>query len=109
MDAILKIRLADNDRIICGPGTEMLFDAIDLTGSVRGASEKTGMSYTKAWKIIHDAEANTGKTLVIRKNGGRSGGKAELTDDARKLLMLYREVSSRINEEAGRIMREISR
>ena len=96
MDAILKIKLMDDDEVLCGPGTEMLFDAIVESGSVRRAAEKTGMSYTKAWKIIHDAEEASGKILVERNTGGRDGGSATLTDDARKLIALYKDVRDRL-------------
>ena len=95
MDALLKIRLTDDEkRVLCGPGTEMLFTAIDETGSVRRAAEKTGMSYTKAWKIIHDAESASSRLLVQRNTGGRDGGSAFLTEDARRLISLYRELET---------------
>ena len=107
MDAILKIRLADGDRILCGPGTEMLFDAIEETGSVRRVAAATGMSYTKAWKIIHDAESASGKVLVERSNGGRDGGCASLTDDARSLMALYKSFSRKLTEAKDSIIKEM--
>lgn len=106
MDAILKIRLTDDDKILCGPGTEMLFDAIEQTGSVRRAAEKTGMSYTKAWKIIHDAEDAAAKVLIQRNPGGRDGGGAYLTDDAKKLMATYKDICSKIEKAKARIIKD---
>ena len=71
------------------------------------AAEKTGMSYTKAWKIIHDAESASGKVLVERSNGGRDGGCASLTDDARSLMALYKSFSRKLTEAKDSIIKEM--
>lgn len=108
MDALLKIRLTDDEkRVLCGPGTEMLFTAIDETESVRRAAEKTGMSYTKAWKIIHDAESASSRLLVQRNTGGRDGGSAFLTEDARRLISLYREISEKLETAKREIIKGV--
>ena len=57
MDAALLLKLKDNNGIaFFGPGVAELFALIDETGSVRHASEKMGLSYSKAWKMIHGTE-----------------------------------------------------
>ncbi len=104
MDAIIKVRLINENGVICGPGTEMLFKAIAETGSVRRAAEKTDMSYTKAWKIIHDAENNTGLSLIKRNTGGRDGGSASLTENAVRLLEQYNHVVLEIEKAKCAVM-----
>ena len=89
MDALLKIRLTNENGVIFGPGTLMLFNAIERTGSVKAAAEDTGMSYSKAWTIIRDAERNTGSRLVERSNGGKDGGMASITEEGKKLMGRY--------------------
>ena len=104
MDALLKIRLTNENGVIFGPGTLMLFDAIDRTGSVRAAAEDTGMSYSKAWKIIRDAERNTGMRLVERSNGGKDGGAASITEDGRKLIGRYIAIRDELEKAKEEIM-----
>ena len=105
MDALIKLRLTNDNGIVCGPGTVMLFDAIEKTGSVRGAAEYAGMSYSKAWKIIRDAERNTGANLIERSNGGINGGRAGLTDEAADLVGKYRRIAAELDAAAEEILR----
>ena len=46
-----------------------LLKQIRSLGSVREASEKTGISYSKAWTMIRTAEEETGAELVGRRAG----------------------------------------
>ena len=87
MDAKLLLKLTDNDgNPFFGPGVAELLSLIDETGSVRHASEEMGLSYSKAWKMIRGTEKATGKEAVKRQQGGKGGGKAELTESGKKLL-----------------------
>lgn len=106
MDAALLLKLTDdNGTPFFGPGVAELFALIDETGSVRHASEKMGLSYSKAWKMIRGTEKATGKEAVVRTQGGKGGGKAELTESGRKLLKsftaLEKEMKSHLMEIAG--------
>jgi molybdate transport system regulatory protein len=44
------------------------------------------MSYSKAWRIMHEVEERLGVTLFERSVGGADGGGSRLTDDGRLLL-----------------------
>ena len=90
MKAIAKLRFIDDEgnNIFCS-GAEELFQLIDETGSVRHAADKMGLSYSKAWKIIKRIEDATGKIAIKRSQGGKGGGKAELSEDGRRLLEEY--------------------
>ena len=66
----VKVSLAVN-RSFFGPGAVTLLTQIDRLGSVREACAKTGMSYSKGWKLIHTAEEETGWKIVERMSGRR--------------------------------------
>ena len=90
MNVQLLLKFTDNDgNPFFGPGVAELFSLIDETGSVRHASEKMGLSYSKAWKMIRGTEKALGKEAVVRTQGGKGGGKAELTESGKALLDLF--------------------
>lgn len=70
-------------------GTAALLRQIDHLGSVREACEKTGISYSKGWSILHEAESGFGAGLVNRQKGGGHGGEAWVTEKGRDLLEKY--------------------
>ncbi len=91
MDAKLLIKLTDDGGTpFFGPGVAQLFTFIEETGSVRHASERMGLSYSKAWKMIRGTEKAIGCDAVVRTQGGKGGGKAELTESGIRLLEGFR-------------------
>ena len=107
MKAIAKLRITDDDgnNIFCS-GAEELFMLIDETGSVRHAAEKMGLSYSKAWKIISRIENATGRSAITRTKGGRGGGRAELTEDGRKLLSMYLDTKRKLDDFMSEVQLE---
>ena len=104
MDAALLLKLKDNNGIaFFGPGVAELFALIDETGSVRHASKKMGLSYSKAWKMIHGTEKAMGKEAVSCTQGGKGGGKAELTESGRNLLRLFTSLEKEMQEHLTEI------
>ena len=90
MNVQLLLKFTDENNLpFFGPGVAELFSLIDETGSVRHASEKMGLSYSKAWKMIRGTEKALGKEAVVRTQGGKGGGKAELTESGKALLDLF--------------------
>ncbi len=89
MDFNAKIILFEGDNGFFGPGVRDLFLYIDSEKSVKAASEKMGMSYSKAWKMIRNVEKALGQPAVTRTQGGHDGGSASLTDAGRNLLERY--------------------
>ena len=88
-DVECKFSLVDNNQFLFGPGSEMLFRLIEQTGSVKSACEEMGMSYSKAWKKIREAEDVLGCEVVTRVQGGKGGGQACLTKKGKQLLETY--------------------
>ena len=79
MDFISKIVLVENGDGFFGPGVRDLLLNIESEKSVRRASEKMQISYSKAWKIIRNVEKARGESAVIRIHGGSDGGSASLS------------------------------
>lgn len=72
-----------------GPGVAQLLRHVEKTGSLQGAAAAMEMSYSKAWKILKEAERQWGFSLTRGETGGRDGGGSALTDKARDVLERY--------------------
>ena len=57
-----------------GNGPMRLLQLIGETGSLRGAAQQMGLSYSKALAIVKRAEAELGFALTEKTIGGRGGG-----------------------------------
>ena len=86
----LKISLYTDDKCF-GPGISELLDIIEKTGSLRSATIEMGMAYSKAWKILKNCEEKLGFKLLISKAGGRNGGGAMVTDEAKIFNETYKQ------------------
>ena len=90
----LILKGSDNEPFF-GPGVATLLRAIDQTGNVKEAVASMGLSYTKAWTMLRNTKKGIGTDAVLSSKGGVNGGKAELTEAGRELLMRYEEFESR--------------
>lgn len=57
--------------------------------SLRSAAKAMNMAYSKAWTIVKSSERILGVQLLHTSVGGRSGGGAQLTEEAVLLLDAY--------------------
>ena len=62
-----------------GKGPCQLLRLVEETGSLRSAAMRMGMAYTKALRLLKNAEAGLGFALTERTAGGRDGGGSRLT------------------------------
>ncbi|MBO4915924.1 MAG: LysR family transcriptional regulator [Oscillospiraceae bacterium] len=85
---VLSLRLF-TDRKCFGPGIAELLHRVDEHHSLRAAAQSMEMAYSKAWKITKNAEEGLGVKLLASSTGGKGGGGAELTDEARQFLAAY--------------------
>lgn len=72
-----------------GEGPSRLLHAIEEKGSLRAASISMGMAYTKALKILSNAEKALGFPLTNRSIGGKDGGGSCLTPEGKEFLKRY--------------------
>lgn len=95
------------DKSYFGKGTVMLLEEIENCGNVRTACENCGFSYSKGWTILRRCEGGLGYKVVERQQGGKEGGKAEVTEAGRKLMNIYKELLDETSDYAERRFREM--
>ncbi len=99
MNCAVKLIIGEN-RPSVGPGVFALLRAIDEKASVSEAARSLDLSYSKAWKIIRQAEENLGKKLVLRKSGGPGGGSAQVTPEGLALIKAFRKTEKQVSDFA---------
>lgn len=77
-----------------GKGHVQLLMAIEKTSSLSGASRETGISYRKAWRLIHQINTLANHEVVRLQKGGAGGGGAYVTPYGMKLLVFFKELMS---------------
>jgi molybdate transport system regulatory protein len=83
---------------VFGRGRRFLLEAIDKYGSINQAAKEVSVSYRRAWSYIKSMEERLGIKLVERRTGGRNGGGAVLTEEAREFLKKYERMEEGILE-----------
>lgn len=83
-----------------GPGVAALLEEVRERRSLRAAAGAMGMAYSKAWRIIRDAEEALGHRLLDTTIGGRHGGGAALTPEAEALLGAYQALREEVSAYA---------
>ena len=90
MKAQTKIIFFDeNNNKFFGEGPARLLHAIEKHGSLRTAALSMNMAYTKALKMIKNAENALGFPLTTRTTGGKTGGGSQLTPEGKEWLIRY--------------------
>lgn len=90
MELKVTPRFLRNGQRFFGPGVAELLERVREHRSLRAAAASMEMAYSKAWRIIHEAEEGFGFRLLDSTIGGRHGGGASLTPEAERLLADYR-------------------
>jgi len=85
----ITLRLYREQKVF-GPGVAELLETVRDTRSLRAAAMRMDMAYSKAWKVVKEAEQGFGFALLCSTTGGRRGGGATLTAEAEALLSRYR-------------------
>ena len=93
-----KIWLEAAGEPVFGRGRRFLLEAIDAHGSINRAAFEAGISYRKAWGHVAAMEKRLGIQLVVRQAGGRNGGGAALTNEARDFLRKFKELEKGLRE-----------
>jgi molybdate transport repressor ModE-like protein len=81
-----RIWFHDQGKPMFGPGPVRLLALVIETGSLHQAAKQMGMAYSKAWRIVKDAEDHFGFKLLERRIGGPDGGGSVLTAEAQRLV-----------------------
>ena len=90
MTPVTRITLTDDNGIkFFGEGPCRLLRCVEKTGSLRAAAMEMEMAYSKASKILKQAEENLGFPLTARSTGGKDGGGSVLTPEGLQFLQQY--------------------
>ncbi|QID17851.1 LysR family transcriptional regulator [Nitrogeniibacter mangrovi] len=88
----LTIRVLVEDTIALGPGKISLLESIAQNGSISAAARNMGMSYARAWRLVDDMNRCFTQPLVLTASGGRHGGGAQVTEQGKTVLAIFREM-----------------
>ena len=88
-----------------GPDTAGFLECIDEKGSMLAACKAMGMSYSKGWKMVKEAEENMGFAFLEKKAGGASGGNSRLTERGRSFLERYRKLQTDVERSTNAFFR----
>ena len=106
MRAVTKIQFTDDEgNKFFGEGPLRLLRCVERTGSLRAAAIEMEMAYSKAIRLLKQAEANLGFPLTQRSTGGKDGGGSVLTPEGKRWLRqyeAYRDACVRVNQELYR-------
>ena len=105
----VRVRINFGPGRALGPGKIELLEHIAGGGSLAWAAAELDMSYRRAWALIQDLERAFGEPVAVRTKGGLTGGGAELTAFARRLIAAYRAVEAEATAAAAREFAPIER
>lgn len=83
-----------HDRFL-GIGRLELLAQIQATGSISRAAAAMGMSYKRAWDLVHSMNTQAVAPLVATQTGGKSGGGALLTPAGAQAVADFQGVQTR--------------
>lgn len=89
---------------VFGPGIASLCRGVAETGSLNKAAKDMGMAYSKAWRIIKEAEESFGVQLLDR-NGAHG---STLTADGAALLETYDKLQADVASYARERLKAIA-
>ena len=102
---VISIRIFRETKCF-GPGVAELLRHVREAHSLRGAAMTMGMAYSKAWTVVRNAEDGLGFHLLTSTAGGKHGGGAVLTDEARQMLTAYDEYCEKLRAYGEKLFEE---
>lgn len=106
LSAHARLTISDDTRDLPGAfggGCAALLEGVADEGSLNRAAKRMGMSYSKAWRIVREAEAHLDCELLTR-DGARG---SRLTPEGERALKGYRELQREVDELIARRLREL--
>ena len=92
---IIKFRNSDDPNDLgFGRGIVQLLEGVEELGSINRATASMGMAYSKAWRIVNEAEGQLGCKLIER-DGARG---SSLTPAGERAIAVYEELQADINQ-----------
>lgn len=89
-----RLRISKGDDIAIGPGKIDLLEAIARSGSITAAAKALGMSYRRAWLLVHMMNRCFESPVVDAETGGPRGGGTRLTPLGEEVIRCYRRIEA---------------
>lgn len=99
----VRVRLEHDGRPVFGPGPYELLCKVRDHGSLHKAAKDMSMAYSKAWRLVRDAEEHLGLEILSRRAGGVAGGGSILTDDGEELVRRFGALQADVRSELLRL------
>jgi molybdate transport system regulatory protein len=99
----VRLRLEHDGVPAFGPGPYELLCRVKDEGSLHRAAQSMHMAYSKAWRIVRDAEQHLGLEILDRKAGGVAGGGSVLTVDGEELVRRFGALQDDLRNELERL------
>lgn len=102
----IKVSIGQKDKELPGTfgrGTVSLLQGVDELGSLNQAAKSMNMAYSKAWRLVKEAEVHVGTNLIDRHGAHGS----ELTEEGKRLLNAYLQIEKETKELGKRRFFEI--
>lgn len=100
-----KVWLELDGKPFIGEGRYTILRSIERFGSIKRASEETGIPYRRIRGAIYLMEKTLGETLVVRSRGGVTGGNAGISETACELMRLFEKQEEGIRERVDELYR----
>jgi molybdate transport system regulatory protein len=101
------IRIDFSGTCSIGPGKIGLLEGIERTGSLSAAARALGMSYRRAWLLLHSTNEGFSEPVVELSVGGKDGGGTRLTDFGRQLVSDYRRFDAAVDQLAAKTFGDV--
>ncbi len=102
-----KVWLEKGRKLAFGLGKTLILKKIQETGSISKAAKAMKMSYRHAWSYICSVEKRLGFPLLIQIKGGKGGGGAVLTQQAKDVLDKFEKLERQVREFSDKSYKKI--
>ena len=102
IDVKAKLWLEKDSKFILGSGRAEILRKIEETGSLAGAAESMGMSYSHAWSEVREISDALGGPVVETARGGKSGGSSRLTALVLEILDKFEKENERLDRHLAK-------
>ena len=86
----VKVWFSFKRGFLMGPNYLRFPEAVEKTGTIRGAAEAAGWSYRTCLNRVRQMEDALGQPVLVTTRGGSRHGGSKLTPVARRLLRVFR-------------------
>lgn len=84
-----KVWLNWDGLFLMGPNYLRFLAAVDETGTIREGGKAVGWSYRTCLNRLRRMEQALGRPVLLTQRGGKAGGGAKLTPEARRLVRIF--------------------